>query len=122
MTTTFRLAFILAAVTLASSCGGSSNSTPTSPTPANGTPVSIVSGAEFLTTTAYSPNPLNVSAGTTVTWTNNDSTTHTATSDGGAFNGTLAPRAQFSFTFQNKGTFTYHCSLHPNMIGTVNVQ
>lgn len=126
MRNTLRLAFILAAATLASSCGGgtsTNNSTPTSPTTAtNGTPVSIVAGAEVLTTTAYSPNPLTVSAGTTVTWTNNDSTTHTATSDSGVFNSTLAPRAQFSFMFQNKGTFTYHCSLHPNMVASVVVQ
>ena len=129
MTRTLRFAFILlAAATLASSCGGSSgtstgNTTPTSPTTGNnGTPVSIVQGALVLSTTAYNPNPVTVSAGSTVTWTNNDSTTHTATSDGGVFNGTLATGAQFSFMFANKGTFTYHCSIHPNMVGTITVQ
>jgi len=117
---------MLTVLALAASCGGGSSSTPTSPsTPStgnNGTPISIVAGARTLTTTAYSPNPLTISAGTTVTWTNNDSTTHTATSDSGVFNGTVAPSAQYSFTFTNKGTFTYHCSLHPNMVGSVVVQ
>lgn len=119
MTRIFRLAFITTALAIASSCGGGSS--PTSPSTGgnSGTPITIVNGAQVLTTTAYSPNPLTVSVGTTVTWTNKDSTTHTATSDTGAFNGTVAPNAQFSFTFANAGTFTYHCSLHPNMVGSV---
>jgi plastocyanin len=115
------LAFIAA-------CSGAS-STPTSPTggsnntSGNGTPVTIVKGAETLTTTAYNPNPLTVTAGTTVTWTNSDSTPHTAVSDTGTFNsGIINSGGNFSVTFQNKGTFTYHCSLHPNMVGTITVQ
>jgi plastocyanin len=126
MTPTIRFAFIVAALAIASSCGGSSS--PTSPSTGNntgtntGTPVSIVSGARTLTTTAYNPNPVTITAGTTVTWTNMDSTTHSATSDSGTFNGTVGPNQQFSFTFTSKGTFTYHCSLHPNMVATVVVQ
>jgi plastocyanin len=115
---------MLATAVALSSCG--SNSTPTMPSSSssnnNGTPVTIVTGAQVLTTTAYNPNPLTITAGTTVTWTNKDSTTHTATSDSGAFNGTVGPNQQFSFTFPNKGTFTYHCSLHPNMVASVIVQ
>ena len=129
MTQKIRYAFILAAATvLMTSCGGYSS--PTTPSSGNnnntnnndGTPVAIVAGASVLTTTAYSPNPLTINSGTTVTWTNRDSVTHTATSDSGAFNGNVAPNAQYSFTFQNQGTFTYHCSIHPNMVGSVVVQ
>ena len=117
-----RFALILAALAFVVSCGGSS-STPTSPSPGtNGTAVSIVSGAGLLTTTAYSPNPLTITAGSTVTWTNRDTVTHTTTSDTGLFDGNLVPNAQFSFTFQNKGTFAYHCTLHPGMVATVVVQ
>ena len=127
MIRTFRFALIAATLAIATSCGGG-GSTPTSPSNGsngsnNGTPVTIVSGAQVLTTTAYNPNPLTVTAGTTVTWTNKDSTSHTATGDSGAFNsGTIAPNAQFSFTFANKGTFTYHCTFHPNMVASVVVQ
>jgi plastocyanin len=122
MTRIFRFAFMMTALTLASSCGSSSS--PTSPSTGSntGTPITIVSGAQVLTTTAYSPNPLTITSGTTVTWTNKDSTTHTATSDSGLFNGSVAPNAQFSYMFANKGTFTYHCTLHPNMVGSVVVQ
>jgi plastocyanin len=82
-----------------------------------------VQGASILTTTAYSPNPLTVDVGTTVTWTNNDVMPHTSTADGGLWNsGTIAPGGRYSYTFQAAGTFPYHCGLHPGMVGTVTVR
>jgi len=77
-------------------------------------------GAEFLGNRAFAPPELNVQVGATVTWTNTDRDSHTTTSDAPGWNsGTIAPGRQFSFTFQNAGTFPYHCSFHPGMIGTV---
>jgi plastocyanin len=82
-----------------------------------------VAGARTLTTTAYSPNPLTITRGTTVTWVNNDTSSHDQVADGGAFNtGLLAPGGQASFTFQNAGAFPYHCGVHPNMVATITVQ
>jgi plastocyanin len=73
-----------------------------------------------LTTTAYAPNPIAVPVGGTVTWTNNDSTTHTSSANGGAWNsGSIAPGGQFSMTFSSAGTFP---SIHPGMVGTITVQ
>jgi plastocyanin len=93
-----------------------------SPSP-SGSSVSIVSGASTLTTTAFSPNPLTVSVGTTVTWMNNDNTIHDATSNTGAFDtGMIAPGVQVSHQFSTAGTFAYHCSIHPNMIATIIAQ
>jgi plastocyanin len=92
-----------------------------------GVEVSIVQGASGKTTDAYDPNPVQVKAGGTVTWTNNDSTAHTATSgqgaepDGTFDSGILAQGASFSFTFENAGEYPYFCTLHPNMVGTVSV-
>ncbi|MGH9410633.1 MAG: plastocyanin/azurin family copper-binding protein [Vicinamibacterales bacterium] len=61
--------------------------------------------------------------GSTVTWTNTDSIPHTTTADGGQWNsGVIQPGAQFNFTFSSAGTFAYHCSIHPNMVGTITVQ
>jgi plastocyanin len=61
--------------------------------------------------------------GTAVTWTNNDSTTHNVISDSNVFtSGNLAPNAIFTYTFNSKGTFPYHCSIHPSMKGTIVVQ
>ena len=104
--------------------GPTTNSGGTSSGGSNGTPVSIVSGASTRGTSAYAPNPVTITSGTTVTWTNNDSIAHTSTSDtAGVFNsGTIAAGGSFSFTFQTKGTVTYHCTIHPGMVGTVVVQ
>jgi plastocyanin len=124
-----RLAALIAFVSLAAfaaACSGNSSSpsTPT-PTPPAGpsTAVSIPQGASTLTLTAYNPNPVNVAVGTTVRWTNTDAVAHTSTSDNNAWNsGTLAAGAHFDFTFQNTGSFPYHCAIHPGMVGTIVVQ
>ncbi len=81
----------------------------TSSSSSGGTEVSI---ANF----AFSPDTLTVKAGTTVKWTNNDTTTHTVTADDTSFDsGNLDPGKSFSFTFKQAGTFSYHCSIHPTM-------
>lgn len=72
---------------------------------------------------AFSPATLAIKAGTTVTWTNNDSVTHTVTSDtGGLFSQTLAPGQSFTFTFASPDSVSYHCAIHPMMEGTVSVE
>jgi len=73
---------------------------------------------------AFHPNTITVVIGVnnTVTWTNNDATTHTVTSDNSLFPGeTLAPGATYTYTFDQVGTYAYHCSIHPTMTGTVHV-
>jgi plastocyanin len=97
-----------------------------------GTSVSIVSGSSSLADTAYQPNPIQVSVGNTVTWTNDDSQPHTVTSGSNGqpdnkfnsspnFNPLMAPGQTFSFTFTQAGDYPYFCMLHPNMVGTVSV-
>jgi len=72
---------------------------------------------------AFSAGILKISAGTTVKWTNNDGMTHTVTADDASFDsGNIAPGASFSQTFNAKGTFAYHCSIHAGMKATVEVQ
>lgn len=69
---------------------------------------------------SFQPQTLQVKVGSTVTWANNDATSHTVTSDTGVFDsGTLTPGGSFSFTFTQAGTFAYHCNIHPNMKGTI---
>lgn len=70
---------------------------------------------------AFSPSQLAIKAGTTVVWTNMDQTNHTVTST--SFNsGQIASGGVFSFTFNDKGTFTYACSIHPTMQGKITVE
>jgi plastocyanin len=120
---TLRLAGALLLLTFSIGCG-SSSTPPSSPTPTPGSmPVSIVSGSRTLTTTAYAPNPVNIAVGGSLTWTNNDTIAHTATDNNGGWDsGSIAPGGQFTRTFSTAGTFAYHCTIHPNMVGTVNVQ
>jgi plastocyanin len=71
---------------------------------------------------AFNPPNMTVAPGTTVTWVNNDQTAHTSTADDGTWDsGTLQPGKSFSFTFNQAGTYTYHCMIHPNMTGTITV-
>jgi hypothetical protein len=58
--------------------------------------------------------PIAIAKGTTVTWINEDNTTHTTTSNSGLWDsGVLQPNQNFSFTFNSPGTYYYHCKLHP---------
>ena len=108
--------------------GNATNATTTGASGGNTTTgVSIVPGSSTLTTDAYQPNPIQVSVGTTVTWTNNDVQPHTATSgenvtpDGRFDSSIMAPAATFEHTFTEAGEYPYFCLLHPNMVGTVSV-
>lgn len=69
---------------------------------------------------SFSIGSLTVKAGTTVTWTNNDNTTHTVTADDNSFNsGDITAGYSFSKTFSAQGTFPYHCTYHSTMKATV---
>jgi plastocyanin len=126
-----RLVLAMTTLAIATACGGYSTPSPSpapapAPTPTPSGPSSSVQipvGAETLGNRAFTPDTLEISPGSTVTWTNTDATSHTTTSDGALWaSGTLAPGRQFSFTFQTTGTFAYHCSIHPGMVGTIVVR
>lgn len=74
-------------------------------------------------TACYSPNPITVPAGTTVTWMNGTGLPHTATSDTAAWStGTIGAGATSGgVTFNSAGTFAYHCTFHADMHGTIAV-
>ena len=120
---------LLVAVTLAG-CGGSSMGSPTSPTPTP-TPTPTPGGSATLTITivgmngaqSFSPNPGAVVAGDTVAFYNGDSIVHSVVANGGAFStGNIAPGAtSAAITVTATGSFGYHCSIHPEMVGTLNV-
>jgi plastocyanin len=94
---------------------------------AQGASVSIVPNASTLGDKAYSPNPAEIKAGETVTWTNDDSQIHTANSgtvgaedSGKVFDSSiLSPKATFDFKFDQAGEYDYYCTLHPQMVGKV---
>lgn len=110
-------------------CGGSSTDNGTLPTP-TGTGSGGTSGADVTITIigmngsqSFSPNPATVKVGQKVAWKNADSIAHTATANAGAFNtGNIAAGATSSpVTMSTAGSFDYHCSIHPTMVGTLTV-
>jgi plastocyanin len=75
---------------------------------------------------SYNPEPFTIAPGTIVVWTNRGHVAHTVTSDdptAEAFDSnTMVPGKTFSHVFNHAGVFTYHCSLHDNMLGTIIVE
>jgi plastocyanin len=71
----------------------------------------------------FEPPAMNIFAGTTVVWHNESSTPHTVTSDAGLFDSLQIPAGgSFHYTFNQPGTYLYHCALHPQMRATIVVQ
>jgi plastocyanin len=70
---------------------------------------------------AFAPQSITVHVGDRVRWTNSDARSHTATADNGSFNTGTVHNGETSapVTFSTVGTVTYHCSIHPDMHGTV---
>jgi plastocyanin len=79
----------------------------------------IVMAKDFM----FAPTVLKVPAGSTVTWTNKDQEPHTVVSIDGLFrSGALDTNDSFSFRFDKSGSYRYTCSIHPQMVGTIQVQ
>ena len=85
---------------------------------------STASGAlVVISGSAFGPQNITINAGQTVTWRNDDAIAHTTTSDTGLWNsGNLATGNTYQRTFSTAGTFTYRCTIHTFMTGTVTVQ
>jgi plastocyanin len=80
----------------------------------------------------FGPSSVTIAVGTAVKWRNNGPSTHTTTSDDGVWSsGNLGgpgggiyedgSGGEFNQVFPQAGTFKYHCSIHPQMMGTVTV-
>jgi plastocyanin len=125
---------MIVATALLAACGskGSSYYAPAASTPVGSAPTDAPTSAPVpagnetkveISGFAFSPASVTVKVGDTVTWTNQDSASHTvALDDKSASSSSLAKGASFSFTFNTAGTFTYHCGFHSSMTGTVVVQ
>jgi plastocyanin len=71
----------------------------------------------------FVPERVTVKAGTTVTWTNRDDIPHTVAAKDRSFKSKVMDTDEsYSFTFATPGEYTYFCSLHPHMTGTIVVE
>jgi plastocyanin len=109
-----------------SKSGGGAAST-SSAAAGSGSSCTMVSGSTAKVTIqgfAFHPACISVAAGTMVTFTNEDSVAHTATasSSGGFDSGDLNKGQTYTKTFTTPGTYSYICSIHQYMHGTVVVR
>ncbi len=71
----------------------------------------------------YQPDRLEITAGTTIMWTNNGQVMHTVTAQDGSFDsGPIEPGQRRAITFSRAGTFPFHCTPHPFMRGVIVVR
>jgi len=72
---------------------------------------------------AFSPIPLTVKVGTTVTWINRDDDPHSVDSTDGKFKSkALDTGSKFEFHFTEAGEYPFNCRFHPKMTGKIIVQ
>jgi plastocyanin len=90
---------------------------------ATSSPPSAAATAEVIKDFAFAPDNVTVKVGGAITWTNEDSTTHSVKSVDGAFvSQNLSQGQTFTTTFNTPGTFAYVCGIHPFMTGTIVVE
>lgn len=135
---TRRLAFISLSLCLAASgglavagCGDSSSkkstSSPSSKTKPKEKSTAASGGGPgvVMQNIQFSPANISVKEGQTVTWSNNESVGHDVTADDGSFKsgaaGGLMQGDSFEHKFTKPGTYSYKCTIHPNMTGKVEV-
>ena len=96
---------------------GCTTTTTTRPAPAQTPETTMPASVSVdIKSSTFTPGIVEISKGTTVTWTNDDGVPHTVTSVSGAFNsGNIAPGQTYSYTFNQAGTFEYSCTNHPGM-------
>jgi plastocyanin len=116
--------YVIALGTLTLAACGASTSEPAPAQSANGVTSPF---AVKIQTFQYSPGTLDVAAGSTVVWTNDDDIDHTVTSGMpdravAEFDGSLdGAGTTFSFTFHEVGFYPYFCDIHSVMRGTIRV-
>jgi plastocyanin len=110
---TLSLCLAAAAFGLAA-CGGSSDNEPAAQAPASGGDKVAVADNTF------TPASIEVAVGDTVTFENEGQIAHTVTGDD-FDSGSLAPGDTFTFKASEKGSFSYVCTFHPGMQGTIEV-
>jgi plastocyanin len=112
----------LAAIAIAIVAFGLANHSKRSSGAVSSAPITATAVSVRISNFAFAPPALTVKVGTRVTWTNEDSTAHTATADQGGFDtGSLNQGKSMTIQFNTPGTFTYHCAFHAFMTGTIKV-
>ncbi len=112
------IASVLIVMLSSEASGGSAPATASAAAGAGGAPTIDI--ADF----KYKPVSVTVTAGSKVSWVNNDAAPHTATAPGsdGFDTGTLKQGDRRTLTLRRAGTYAYICEFHPFMKATVVVR
>ncbi|GEM_PF-808670 len=110
-------------------CESSTDSGTNGDTNGNGTPPPPEANEVTMGSASFNPGNLTIETGTTVTWINTSNEVHTVTSgsdgnhDGLFDSGNMNPDDEFTYTFNEEGTYPYYCIPHLNMgmTGTITV-
>jgi plastocyanin len=117
--------FVLSLVVAACSSDDDGGGTTDTTGGATGTTAETASGGGGTTITiagfAFDPDTITVSGPTEVTVTNDDSTTHTFTLDDGSVDQTVEPGATETVTVDVSASTGFHCNIHPQMTGQIEV-
>ncbi|OFW07362.1 MAG: hypothetical protein A3H96_05140 [Acidobacteria bacterium RIFCSPLOWO2_02_FULL_67_36] len=113
-----------AALVMVSCGGGGAAPTPTTPTSTGGggttattVTITIVGEKGAL---SFNPNPASVPAGQMVIWKNADKIVHRVVIEGVVDTGDIAPGASSAPKPLGDVSKSYHCSIHPGMVGSLN--
>ncbi|HTX89980.1 MAG TPA: cupredoxin family copper-binding protein [Anaerolineales bacterium] len=116
-----KLSFVFIVILLLAACTPKAAPTPAGTLPPIQNPGSGGNPNEIaINNYTFVPQELTVKAGTTVKWTNQDSVGHNIVADDSSWGSALLAQGDsYSFTFTKAGTYTYHCGVHPTMVGTI---
>ncbi len=112
-----RLLILIAVLALLTTGFGVGNGSAAGPTAATSASKSV-----SIVNFAFRPGTLKVRRGARVAFSNTSNTTHTATKGGSFDTKKIAPGKSVTVTFDQRGTFAYHCKIHPFMKGKIRVE
>ena len=114
-------AFLVMVIAGCGSSGGGASAPAASPSAVAAAATITVSPAPT-TIGTFMPSAVSVKAGDTVTWSFQDQNPHTASSDTAVFSSLPSTKGKtYSYKFTKPGTYKYHCSIHPEMMGSITV-
>ena len=117
------------AILLIAACTKQAPTPPTPPPPADA-PIAnayILPGAVDMGPNAFGDEPVVIHKGERLRWRNVDTVEHDVVADTASLpefttTGTLAPGGERTFTMNTTGATRIHCTIHPQMVGTLVVQ
>ena len=120
---------VLAVLLPAAACGGATapSRMPPEPPPLVTANVYILPGATDLGPNAFGDEPVVIHKGERMQWRNADGIEHNVVADSAVFpefatTSVLAPGGEQSFVMNTPGSTNIHCSIHPQMTGTLIVR